>query len=32
MGGKGVRYGFKVVCEVWVDRRAEGEGKGGVWV
>ena len=27
----GVRYG-RAVCEVWMDRWAEGEGKGGVWV
>jgi hypothetical protein len=24
--------GWAVVCEVWVDRWAEREGKGGVWV
>ena len=35
---EGLRVGFKewvdgwAVCEVWADRRAEGEGKGGVKV
>ena len=28
MGGEGLRYG-RSVCEVWVDRWVEGEGKGG---
>ena len=30
--GRCVRHGGWPVCEVWVDRWAEGEGKGGVWV